>query len=188
MNMKKALAAAAIALLLLFVVLKALPAKPTAPAATPEPAVTETPAPTPSLAPTATPAPTDTPAPTSAPEPADPLLEMLLRLDAGYDPAVSGAVVSLRWASRLMDAYAASGAGPAAASESLQAVLSESKDPGLWAGRLEQLERAARRICSGEVEGLISEHHAADDPAWTESTVNELFAALNAALAVYAVG
>lgn len=180
-------AAAMLVVLLLVVLGRTTAPEPSAPAAVPTPAATETPvpasSPTPSPAPTETPAPSDEPMPTEAPTAAEApaLRDVLHRLDAGYDPA-SGAVMALRWAGRLLEAYGQDGRDPAAAQAEMRALTGSGTDAALWSERLERLEWAALRIASGEVAGLISEHHAPDGEPWTEADVQELFSALHAGL------
>ncbi len=180
-------ATAMLVVLLLAVLGRTAAPEPSAPAAVPTPAATETPAPastqTPSPAPTETPVPSDEPTPTEASVTAGApaLRDVLLRLDAGYDPA-SGAVMALRWAGRLLEAYGEDGRNPAAAQAEMRALLNSGTDAALWSERLERLEWAALRIASGEVAGLISEHHAPDAEPWTEADVEELFSALNGGL------
>lgn len=124
------------------------------------------------------------PAVTAAPAPERPdgLYELLERLSAQYDPAAAGSVGAVLWAEKLMDAYVASGADPAAAAAAAAALVREHPDADL-AAALPRLRAAAERLASGGEMGLIRDGAHRGGGPWTPETAEELFTALAKGLA-----
>ena len=106
------------------------------------------------------------------------LAEALKRIGAEYDPALAGTVGALRWAGKLLDAYAADGQDPAGAEKAAGAYIAAHPDDDGLEARLLRLRMAALQIASGQDLGLVREPGRRQNVDWTAPEVEELFEAL----------
>ena len=115
-----------------------------------------------------------TPAPAEKTE----LEKALERIGGEYDPAAAGSVGALRWAGKLLDAYAADGQDPAGAEKAAGAYIAAHPDDDGLEARLLRLRMAALQIASGQDLGLVREPGRRQSVDWTAPEVEELFEAL----------